>query len=95
MFQHVEHWLQVLPRIREQQLQGLHHREVLRQRTRVRKYGNQRLYYNWQYIPFNPVSVEFKGTVDTIDNMYPFNPISVEFKGTVDTIDNIDPLTLF
>jgi hypothetical protein len=36
MFWHAEQGVQVLPGLRELQLQGLHHREVLRQRARVR-----------------------------------------------------------
>ncbi len=35
MFWHAEQGVQVLPGIRELQLQGLHHREVLRQRAWV------------------------------------------------------------
>ena len=36
MFLYAQHGLQVLPGLRELQLQGLHHREVLRQRPGVR-----------------------------------------------------------
>jgi hypothetical protein len=35
MFWYAEQGVQVLPGLRELQLQGLHHREVLRQRARV------------------------------------------------------------